>query len=356
MTDNNANRLTMGRRQLLQAGGAGLVAATAGCLGFFGDDGGGVPEYASYVPVTENDNGNEGAAVAYIDIAALEQLPESEQSGDGSDSDQLPQDPMLALPLSGVIGLAFIGAFSLAPLGFEGTFQDGSSDGSSSPIDEMLLSGSSIVLTGSFDTDALDERITTESEDSLRPRLEQVDERDKYTIYASTDSAQEEPTRYAISGDDIVIGTASEIEPTLDVIVGDAEPAHEAYDEFAWLLSEAGDGMMVTGGYSGEGSLSETDDGQDGSGSGTSTPALESIESANGAVGSLTSDEDGQQGTARLALSFEDLPEETRSELESAVGSDSDDTSIEFDDGRMTAEATYSEEQIQGSGGQGSES
>jgi hypothetical protein len=358
MADNGADKLTIDRRQVLQAGGAGLVAATAGCLGFLDDDDSSdVPSYASYVPVTENDDGNEGATVVYLDIAALEELPSDENSDDGSGSDDLPEDPMLALPLTATIAVGVIGGLMLMPLGFENVLDGNETDSSSTPIEEMLFTGSGLVLTGEFDTDALDDRLTAENEDSLRPAMEQVDERGEYTIYANPDPdpEQEEPNRYAIRGEDIVIGTEAELETALDVIVGDADPAHERFDEFAWLLSEAGNGTMLMGAYSPDGGLTE-DSEENGTQPTSGMAALESIESATGALGSLTFDDDGKQGTARLAVSAEEFAEETRSELEEAVGSSGEDVEIEFDDGRMTAEATYSEETIQGSESQDSES
>jgi len=349
MTDEDANRPTVKvrRRQLLRIGEAGAIAAAAGCIGFL-DDGSDhdVPGYASYVPVTENDDGDgEGGFVAYLDIAALEALPDSGQSGDGGQGDDsLPEDPLLAFPLSGAIAVAFLGAFSLAPLGFGSLFDsNGDSDVSDAPIEEMLLSGSGLILTGEFDTDALHEQVTAENEDSFRPALEQVDERSGYTIYASPDSTDDEESRYAISSEDILVGTQEELDRAIETAAGDRERAHEAFEEFAWLLSEAGDGMIVTGGYAPDGELSGGDTEQNGTES-TDLAEFEEIESANGGVGSITFDDDAEELTAQLALSFEDLSEETRSDIEDAVGSLSEDASVDFDDGRVTAEATYREE------------
>lgn len=345
----------LSRRRLLQLGAAGAAVATAGCSGILGDDDGGdVPGYASYLPVTGEDGDSEGEAfVAYLDIAALDELPDSEDSGGGGGSDTVPSDPMLGFPLSGAVALAFVGALSLAPLGFSSTFSGSESDGGDSddsepPIDEMLIAGSGVVVTGDFDTDALGERVTSENENSLRPALEQVDEIGDYTVYANPDPAGEEQTRYAIGSEEIVIGTQEEIQRVVDVINGDSQPAHEAFDEFRWLLSEAGDGLIVTGGYSPDGEFTGGDS-EDGEGESDSfTQEFEELEAANGGVGSLDFDSDAQQATARLALSFDELSDEQRSEIESSLGGLSEDISVEFEDNRVTAEGTYSEGSLQG--------
>jgi len=356
MKDSDTERTTSGlsRRRLLQLGAAGAAVATAGCSGILGDDDdSGVPGYASYIPVTGDDGDSEGEAfVAYLDIAALEELPESGEDGSGGSSDTLPSDPMLGFPLSGAIALAFVGAFSLAPLGFSDAFSDsgsGDSGDSESPIDEMLIAGAGVVVTGEFDTEALGEEVTTQNEDSLQPTLEQVDEIGGYTVYANPDSTGEEQTRYAIGSEEILIGTQTEIQRVIDVVNGDSQPAHEVFDEFRWLLSEAGDGMIATGGYSPDGEFT-SEDSEDGDQSDSLGPEFESIEAANGGVGSLDFDGETQEATARLALSFDELSDDQQSEIESSLGGSAEEISVEFEDNRATAEGTYSDGSLEGNG------
>lgn len=343
----NDSTTDVSRRRLLQLGGAAGLAATAGCSGILGDDGDtDVPEYASYVTVTEaEDTDGEQAFAAYLDIAALNALPDSDQSAGGGQNDDLPEDPMLALPLSGAFLIAFLGAFTLSPLGFGSVFDDTSESDGETPVDEMLLSGSGLVLLGEFDTEALDEQLTSQNDNTLAPTLEQIDETGGYTIYgsASTESGSGNQTRYAVSAEEIFVGKQTELDRLISLAGGDRDPAHESFEKFGWLLSQAGHGDIAFSAYAPDQNLSNVGSTDENSSSGTQGGLAEfdAFESATGAASSLTFDDSGETLTAQFALTGEDFSGGAREEIESTLGNRTSDASVEFDDNRVTAEATY---------------
>jgi len=336
MPEKNGVDVQLSRRRVLQATGAGAVAATAGCMGLFEDEEG-VPDYASYVAVSENDAGNDEVFIAYMDFEALNEL--DDEGEDSGEDDDFPEDPMLGYPITGAVALLLFAGFTIGTTGLAPLVDD-KDDSLDSQVSELLLASPAIAMIGDMETDEIGEVLTAESENAFSTTYEEVDEFEGYTIYGSGDESGD-ATRFAVGGDEIFVGEQADIEKAIEIAAGDRERAHETFDEVEWLLSEAGRGMMVTGGYSPDGGLEEA---EETSGDGPEYPA---IESAQGGMGSLEFDEDDREVSAEFALSFDDLGSSTQEELENSLGADADDSSVDVDDDRVTAEATYSEDALE---------
>lgn len=353
MSDQQRTEIDLSRRRLLQVGGAGAIAATAGCLDLFDDGAGDVPDYATYVPVSESDDGDgEEAFVVYLDIEALNELEDQEEDGGGSGGDDFPDDPVLGFPIAGSFVLLLFAGFTLGFAGLGGLI-DEEDDSFDSQVGEFMLAGNAVVMTGDIDTAEIGETLTSAGdEETFGPSYEEVDEIGDYTVYADPSNEGEDEMRYAVGSEEIFLGSEGELQQAIETANGERERAHEAFDEFEWLLSAAGHGTMVTGAYSPDGDLSEGESGEESTDPEGEFEDFQAIESADGGLGSLTFDDDNREVNAEFALTFEELSEDTRSELEDSLGSLAEESSVEFDDNRVTAEATYSEEALaEASGG-----
>lgn len=333
----------LGRRNFLKVGGVATLTATAGCLGVLddgdGDGGGDVPEYEQYLAT-----GDDEVFFAYADFEGLEEIEDqSDGDGGGGEGDFGDLDePLLAAPMAGIFLLAFGAGFTLASGGLGGLFGDQEESDLESRADQVLVVNEVTVVAGDLDTDEIDGRLTSEQESDFFAVQYEVDEEvDGYTFYAPPEDA--EAPVFAVGENELVAASErSGVKSVIDAIGGDGRATGE-FDEFEWLLEAAGDGLIALGGYGPDG-FEEPDAGSEESGQEQPNPdeALSELDGANGVVSSLGfSDE---QADATLAASFDDLDEDQRGTIESDLESDRVDVSVEFDGGRVTANATYSED------------
>jgi hypothetical protein len=342
----NLNDLS--RRRVLQASGAVAAAAVAGCSdltgnGGDGGNGGGLPGYQQYLAAGEDE-----VFFSYADFEGLEEFEDGgESSGDGNM--QNIEEPLLAAPIGGIFLIAFSAGFTLAPAGLGGLINTESESELESQASEVLLVNGTTVVTGDLDTEELAGRLTeAPAEDDLfGVQYEEDGAVGDYTLYTAVEG---DNAVFAVGGSELLAAQEqSGIESVADAIGGDGRATDE-FDEFAWLLETAGDGLIAFGGYGPDGFEGPEGTGGGGDGGETQDPnqQLEEINDANGFVSSLSFTESSADAT--LAASFDELNDDQQSEIESGFQSDRTEVSISFDGGRLTAEATYDQEVLEQAG------
>jgi len=355
------------RRRALQTGLAGLGIALAGCLGDDDSDdteGGGsgiggsgpVPDYATLIPVAVADETDEEFAFSIaLDFEAFEEIFDEEADLDpGEEEDDFPEDPLLALPLSGVGLVVFFSLFALAPTGLDGLVSEDEQESFDSEVERMVFGGGGLVLTGEFVREEIDETLTTPPEDGFfAAEFEQVDERGSYEIYEQVQTDPDsDPNRIAVGETELFVGgdEAEEFETALDTAVGDEPPAHEQFDTFAWLLQTAGNGAMNFAMHTPEATveeLEEEDDEDDDPDEDLFDLDFDALRGATGFASALSFEEDGETVAATGGFTFEDLGDDERSDLEEILGAEGRDVSFEAEDDRVVVEATYDEETLE---------
>lgn len=343
----------MDRRTALQLGGAATVAAVAGCSDLLGgdDSSSGSEQYSQYLGVRDNQ-----VFFAYADFEALEELDTGGQNSGGEDgsggsgSDFGFDEPMLA-PAGGLFLIAFSAGFQLASLGLGGLIQTDEESDLDSQGNQILLANETLVVIGDMDTDEINERLTSSSDENLfANEYEQTEEADGYTFYepAETSASGSEGSVVAVNGSELLSASSREaIDSVTSAKNGDGRAADE-FDEFQWLLDNGGDGVMALGGYGPEG-FDGFGDGSGSSGGDSTESELDIVENSGGFVGSISLD--SEEATSVLAASSDQISEDQQSQIESEFQSERTDVSIDFQgDGRLVAEATYGREVLENGG------
>ena len=356
MKDTDERAVT--RRRALQAGVAGLGIALAGCLGDDDTDGiggsGEIPDYASFVPLAPHeDTDEEFASAIALDVEAFDELADEEADSDpGEGEDELPEDPLIAIPVSGAASILLFALFGLGTTGLDGLVDEDEREAFDSEVGQMLLSGGGLALTGEFVRDEIDETLTTVPEDDLFGiEFERVDERSGYEIYEPAQSDPDDSTQVAVGETELFVGgeDPEALETTLDTAVGDQAPAHEQFDSFEWLLRTAGGGAMTFTTYTPDTTLDELEDEDDEGEEDLDDELFDDFDELTGATGfASTVSFDGETVTATSAFTFEELDDDTRADLEEALGAEGRDVSFEAEDGRVVVEATYDREEFEG--------
>ena len=323
------------RRHFLAVSGVGALAATAGCLGFFDDGNGDLPDYGQYIAAEDDE-----VFFAYADFEGLDELDDEDEEAEDGDFGDF-EEPLLAAPIGGVILLGFGAAFTLAPAGLEDLLEDEEDSDLETQADQLLLANDVVVVAGDIDTAEIEETLTDAPEDEFfAVQYEESDEVDGYTWFTPVDEGSE--SVFAVGEDEILAGEERDsVETIIEAIDGDGRAAGE-FEEFEWLFQRAGDGLISIGGYGPDGF--DTTDEQEQGEEIDPEDEFEEIDEADGVVSSLSFTDD--EVTATLAASFGELDDDDRGEVEAELESDRTEVSIEFDDGRVTAEATYREEDL----------
>lgn len=340
---------TLDRRTALQLGGAATVAAVAGCSDLLGGgSSSGSVQYAQYLPVQDNQ-----VFFAYADFEALEELDTGTQNDGGSggtDGELGFDDPMLA-PAGGLFLIAFSAGFQLASLGLGGLIQMDEESDLDSAGNQILLANETTVIVGEIDTDEIDEQLTSSSDENpLVSQYEQVAESGGYTFYepaGDSESAGSQDSVVAVSESELLTASSREaVDSVVNATNGDGR-ATEEFDEFQWLLNNAGGGLIALGGYGPEGFDGPGDD--SGGSGGDSESEFDFVQNSGGFVGSISLD--GSDAKSVLAASSEEISEEQQSQIESELQSDRTDVSVDFQsDGRLIAEATYGRNVLENGG------
>ncbi|WP_137288728.1 hypothetical protein [Natronorubrum halophilum] len=363
--------MNLERRTVLKCTGLTAAASTAGLAGCLdtvgfggGDEGSEYPSSESWLAATDG-----SIEFATLEWAALEEFEALEDEVDREASDEADDgalvhetDLLLEMPAMGALIIALGVGFGFWGTGLDGIITtDDDDDGDTAAdfettVEELLWINDVYVLAGEIDTEEIVDALTEEPNDavSMTRTYERSDEYADYELYEPAENDDE----YAISSLDDAIAVsedaiiyagnadetdaAEQIQRVLDVREGDRDGATDVLEEFGWLLETAGHGQMVIG-MAGE--LDEDD--ADG-------PAEEDLddpagddefESATGLVSSL-SVEDGGGLSADYAMTFESIDDDTKAELEDTLGVSADDVTIEFDDDRLTASASWDDADI----------
>lgn len=352
------------RRRLLQLGGAALATTAAGCLG--GDSGSGngngngnsndnssgndkntasTPAYADWVAAVDPEgSGDKKVTISYIDIAGFNEF-ESEDSDSSNETNSLEdiEDPMLAVPISGMLFGMLTAGFGLMGTRLGGLVavdeEQTSQNGFDSTVNELLTANEASVMIGDIDTDEIDTTVTAAPENSFgATQFEHTGDTHGYAVYEPVDGGTQETT-LAVSSDAIVHGANREIvEAVLKTKQGDRTRAVDEFATFKRLLSTGGNGHVVFGGYSPDGFTTSENQSD---GENQSDVQFSTLEDANGFVGSMTFSESG--GSADMGIEFDELDETTRSDLKSTLGKAGSDASVSFDNGFVSASATYAD-------------
>lgn len=315
------------RRDLLGLLGATAAVGTAGCLDSVGLGGDDLPASTRWVPMIDGE-----AMYVSVDVAGLAELEDRE---DDDPVDEV-EDPMLSVPLLGAIA-AGLASIELAPTGLAALAEPGE-DEFETDVEEQIVVPDAIVLRGEIDVDEVHDTLIDEpEEDGFVESFDRIDEIDDVDVYESESG----DTTLAVDGDAIVVATETSMDDVdagsteiltevIETRAGDRERASEASDDFAWVLDHVAGGhvtLAVTGDFD------DTDEAE-----------FDLFDGATAIGGSLTLEDDGASGD--LAAIYDELDEETADRLESDLGASAADASVDVDDDRVSAEATWDEDPL----------
>ena len=253
----------MDRRTVLKLAGATTLAATAGCLDSVGlGDDGATTAYDRWLKMA-GDEGEWELFFVYLDVTGLDESDDSEDiEDDTEDIDEL-DDPMLAMPMGGLLFFALLLGFGGEPSGLAGLSDLDDEDGDfGSSVDEILTVNEAIIYQGSIDTDEIHERLVDppESDDEWtgRDEFEALGEYNGVSVYEELDDGDDDgwfddsdPTYVGVTDEYIVFGVDERdtLEAVIDTVNGDGDRARDEVEAMDWAIDEAGDGHIVFGGY-----------------------------------------------------------------------------------------------------------
>ncbi|WP_306059780.1 hypothetical protein [Natronococcus wangiae] len=365
--------MTLNRRTLLELTGAmaaASVGTTAGCLETVGlendgdsEDDGEVPAYADWLRVDENGR----VGFVYVDWEALEALDDSgpnPEANEESEEWQDHEDAMVAYPMLGAVIGVITASLGLWGTGLEGVVQpstDEDADESTGAdfetnVEEFIIVNEAIVLAGEIDAEEVDAELTTAPDDafSMKSEYERTGEIGAFDRYERVEDDAMGPAVLAVNEEAIVFAVGDDDDTdAAEVVRGpiearEGETAADENSDVEWLLEEAGHGQLVLGGYgedldepvddepADEPVDNETADDE----ASVSDAEFAELEGLIGICSSLELEADGATGA--FAAIDDDLPDED--ELEDVLGTSAAEATLEVDDDRVTASATWEED------------
>ncbi|WP_394739245.1 hypothetical protein [Natronococcus roseus] len=289
-----------------------------------------LPDYSRWLPA-------EDALLefAFLDWAALEEFVTDELEEADPDEEVPPEyeaDPMIAPVSEGALGTYFYVGLDLAQYRLGGLLDEAAFDSS---VEGLLRTPEAFVALGAIDPGEIDARVTAEPEAEFIRQLERTGETGAYDVYTPVDA---DDAAIAVGEDALAVASETD-DPigTLEAFVGAAEGdgarATDESEAFEWVLSSAGDGDAVVG-----------QSGPEAGDEGVVDFDYEELEDAESVVSSLTV-EDAETSTGEFAAVIDD-PDEAA--LEALLGASGEDRSVDVDDDRVTATATWREEAVTG--------
>ncbi|ELZ01293.1 hypothetical protein C482_07361 [Natrialba chahannaoensis JCM 10990] len=299
------------------------------------DDG---PAYSYWLP----DDPRELEFVA-VDWVTLNEYA-SDELEDAQPDDDVPAefeaDPMIAPVSEGALSAYLFVGLDLAQFGLGRLLDDG--EMFDSTVSELLQTPDTYVVLGDIDPAEIDERLTAEPAAEFIRQLEQTDEIDGYEVYTPVEDAA--GTAIAVGDDALVVvddeavDALAVLESMIGAARGTADRAVDDSESFAWALETAGGGDVVIGQLGAPaGSAAAADDGDR-----LVDFAYPELEGAETIVSSLTI-EDEETSTGNFAAVIDD-PDETA--LADVLGASGTDQSVDVDGSRVTATATWDEEDV----------
>lgn len=309
--------MEIGRRKWLKLAGAAGLATTLGLSGCLHDDGesGDVPAYTDWIRLSSG-----SVSFVRFDAQEMDRLDSDGDSDEMTEEEQ--QDPMISLPIYSAFALFALIKFS--NYGIEGLSDGQEIEVESVSLSDVLVLDGTTVLAGDVDTDAMEETVL---DSSAGGDLEATGEIGDFTIYTEPEG---DVDPIAIGGDGVVLPSDEPDDPeaalrdTLETYSDGTDRAVDENEDFAWMVSEAGAGLVALGGY---GTASEDDD---------SDSEYEALSGMEGLVVSLARDE------SEVHSSFAGLVGDADPEaLRETLGASADDSSVDIEDDRVTATATW---------------
>ncbi|SDJ55981.1 hypothetical protein [Natronorubrum texcoconense] len=275
---------------------------------------------------------------SYVDWAGLGEFEDDDDEPVPDEDDADVEDPMIELPMVGALIAAMSAGFAApsAGLGPIVDLEDDTlaADDAETTLDELLFVNETLLFLGDVATDEVVDALTEPDDDpyAAGATFDHVDDVGDFELYESeTDDdgfGAASSQAVAVGADAILLANDSEdvdgvdhVRSVLEAAEGDRERATDEREEFDWTLETAGEGHVVLGGYGGE-------------------EDLDDVEEANTIVSSLTFDADGG-AEGDFAATFETIDDETESELETELGATADDRTLDIEDDRVTAWASW---------------
>ncbi|OIB58270.1 hypothetical protein [Natrialba sp. SSL1] len=300
------------------------------------DDG---PAYSHWLP---DDDPRELEFVA-VDWATLDEYASDELEEAQPDDEVPPEyeaDPMIAPVSEGALSAYLFVGFDLAQFGIGRLLDDDEMFDSS--VSTLLQTPDTYVVLGEIDPAEIDERLTAEPAAEFISQLERTDEIDGYEVYTPVEDTA--GTAIAVGDDALVVvddeavDALAVLESTIGAAGGTADRAVDGSESFAWALETAGGGDVVVGQLGAPAESAAAADDAD--------PLVDfaypALEGAETIVSSLTI-EDEETSTGSFAAVIDD-PDET--ELAGVLGASGTDQSVDVDENRVTATATWHEEDV----------
>jgi len=317
------------RRSVLRLAGAmvattGLAGSVSGTTQTTADD---LPAYSRWL--TLEDGTLEFTAV---DWATLEVYVEDELEAEASPDDpdipaEYDDDPMIAPASEGLLSAYLFVGLDLAEFRLGRLLE---ADAFDSSVERLLEVNEAFVATGSIDPAEIDTELTAESDAAFFRQFEPTDEIGGYDVYTPVEGADAaiavDDDALVIVADETIADPLETLETTIDVDAGTLERATDESESIEWLLETAGDGDVTVGQYGGP---FDADD--------LVHPTLEELGDLEGVVSSLTV-EDHETSSGTFAAILEDPDENT---LEERLGASADERTVEVDENRVTATATW---------------
>ncbi|WP_306060952.1 hypothetical protein [Natronococcus wangiae] len=246
-------------------------------------------------------------------------------------------DPMIAPASDGLISAYFFVGLTLTQYRL-GRLLD--ADAFEATVEELLQANEAFVLTGTMEPAEIGERLTAEPEAEFIRQMKLTDEVGEYDVYTPVENDDDAAIAVDSNALVVVIGDDEEdeadeddpltmLETTIGAFAGDVDRATDESEAFEWLVGTAGHGDVAVGQYGGPFDTEEL-----------RHPAFEELEDAEGIVSSLAV-EDEETLTGDFAAILDDPDEEALDEL---LGASADEQSVDVDEDRVTATATWREE------------
>ncbi|RQG97935.1 hypothetical protein [Natrarchaeobius chitinivorans] len=327
--------MTLGRREVLQLAGTTAIAGTLGLAGcttadarsMLEDDD--LPVYSRWLTLE-----NGGLEFTHVDWTSLEGYVEDElEEVQPTDEEAVPAeyeaDPMIVLPSEGLLSAYFFVGLTLAPYGLGRILEDDLE----STVEGLLSTNEAFVVTGPIEPAEIDDRLTDEPDSEFFRQFERTDEIGDYDVYTPVD---DDDVAIAVGTDALVVAMGDGEDDDVDAadpttvlqttIATGADGVDRATDDeesLEWLVGTAS-GDVSVGQY---GDRVDID------------AEFEGLDGTDGFVSSL-SVEDAETSTGEFAAIIDDPDERT---LEGVLGASADERSIDVDDDRVTATATWRE-------------
>ncbi|WP_226043141.1 hypothetical protein [Natrinema sp. DC36] len=336
------------RRAVLLSIGAGSVAL-AGCLN--AADGGDDSEVDDG-PTTDETTDDVESLPAYADwlldddsvlfsYASLD--TSSEVGGGGFSLDDSIDDPLMTFP-SEVGGSAVgLSVLSLASTNLSAVVDPETA--TQSEADELLAVNEAVVLTGAFDVEELNERLTDDST-PFAATYEQSGTVHGFDRYEPTDVPEQVEDTLVVAISETTVLAApddDQLERIAETDDNDRPQITEEHETATWLLEQAGEGDIIFGTigpvHEGEYTLDDV----------TAFTGDElQFEPAVGEDVVTAIEVDAETATidSRFALTADELSEDRQTTVETTFGSAAVDATVDVDDDRAIAHGTYDVEEI----------